>query len=71
MDLEILELVNKALASLTSGEAIRAENILRDIVSIYDERMDTEAPTPPKSKVTIGLMSYPEVILAPQVEGAL
>lgn len=71
MDLEILELVNKAITSLTSGEATRAENILRDIVSIYDERMDAEAPTPTVRKVTIGLMSDPEVILAPQTEGAL
>ena len=69
MDLEILELVNKALTSLTSGDATRTENILRDIVSIYDERFAGEAPAP-VSKVTIGLMSHPEVML-PMTEGVL
>ena len=37
------EAVNKALDSLTSGDARTAEAILLDMVDIYEKRVDAEA----------------------------
>ena len=45
MDLEILELVNKALEALENGKSNDAYFILKDAVSIYDERFADEFAT--------------------------
>jgi len=42
MDLEVLELVNKALEALEAHKSNDAYFILKDAVKIYDERFEAE-----------------------------
>lgn len=43
MDLEILELVNKALEAVVAHDLGTAQAVLKDIVAIYDERSEAQA----------------------------
>lgn len=75
MDLEMMELVSKALAALEAGNSNGAYFILKDAVSIYDERMENEYEVysdafqmreKAERKVTISPLSHPTVSLTPQ-----
>jgi phosphate uptake regulator len=68
MDLEVLEMVSKALEAIVAHDATKAEHILRDIVSVYDERMDDEAVSAAQAarKVSISVMSHPSFSLTQQ-----
>lgn len=80
MDIEILEMVSKALEALTTKDNNTAESILRDIVSVYNERMENEYEVYSDAfqwrekaarKVAISLVSHPEVSLTQQAKGQM
>ena len=74
MDLEVLEMVSEALAALVANDPTRSEYILRDIVSVYDERMEAEAEVATDAllrekaqrKVSISRMSHPSFTMNQQ-----